>query len=77
MASEGPGIAAGLKYFGVPLQGGGGPFAVIPYEKAGRIPPNTPVVAGHTANVLDIAFNPFHENIVASSSDDGTVKVRL
>ncbi|KAH8069096.1 hypothetical protein JL720_11999 [Aureococcus anophagefferens] len=56
-------------------QGGGGPFAVVPYGKKGQFAPGTPVVAGHKSAVLDFDFNPFHEHIIASASEDSTIKV--
>lgn len=36
---------------------------------------NAPKVCGHKAAVLDIKFNPFNENMIASASEDCTVKV--
>ena len=32
-------------------------------------------VCGHSRQVLDIKWNPFNDNIIASASEDGTVKV--
>lgn len=69
-------IAANPKYFGVVWKvGGGGAFAVIPHEKVGRLPVEQPLYAGHTAPVLDIAFNPFHDQLIASGSEDCTIKI--
>src|SRR5690606_29532695 len=50
-------------------------FAVIPLNKPGRFEPETPIVTGHSAAVLDFDFNPFHDQIIASASEDQTVKV--
>ena len=36
---------------------------------------NAPKVAGHKQEVLDIAWNPFNDDIIASSSEDATVKI--
>uniref|UniRef100_W5KFC8 Coronin n=1 Tax=Astyanax mexicanus TaxID=7994 RepID=W5KFC8_ASTMX len=52
---------------------GGGSFIVIPVAQAGRIDPHHPKVCGHQGNVLDIKWNPFHENIIASCSEDSSV----
>jgi coronin-1B/1C/6 len=49
---------------------------VIPFNALGPVPVSQPVINGHTGNVLDFDFNPFHDNIVASASEDTTVKVR-
>ncbi|NXD72643.1 COR2B protein, partial [Eolophus roseicapillus] len=56
---------------------GGGSFLVIPIEQTGRIEPNYPKVCGHQGNVLDIKWNPFIENIIASCSEDTSVSSML
>ncbi|EMP36031.1 Coronin-2B [Chelonia mydas] len=40
------------------------------FNMTGRIEPNYPKVCGHQGNVLDIKWNPFIENIIASCSED-------
>ncbi|XP_066942237.1 coronin-6 isoform X2 [Macrobrachium rosenbergii] len=68
--------------------GGGGAFIVLPLAKvnktyvskkaaamAGRIPPDHPLVGGHKGPVLDIAWDPFNDNVIASGSEDCVVKV--
>jgi len=68
-------IKANGLYFAVGVQGGGGPFAVLPLDKPGRFDMGFPVIAGHSAACLDFDFNPFNDNLVASGSEDQTVKV--
>ncbi|KAF0692949.1 hypothetical protein As57867_015978, partial [Aphanomyces stellatus] len=68
-------IKANTKFFAVAIQAGGGAFAVIPYEKHGKIDPDMPLVGGHRGAIMDFDFNPFHEHLIASASDDTTVKV--
>ena len=68
-------IKANEKYFSVALQGGGGPFTVVPLNQPGPIPLNQPIFNGHTSAVLDFEFNPFHTQIISTASDDTTVKV--
>jgi coronin-1B/1C/6 len=68
-------IKANAKYFAVGLQGGGGPFAVMPLSKPGRFEAEQPVITGHSAPVLDFDFNPFNDEIVASCSEDQTIKI--
>jgi len=70
-------IAASTKFFAVIWEaGGGGAFCVKDYKKdTGKGVPNPPLVAGHKAPVLDIDFNPFNDNIIASASEDCLVKV--
>ncbi|KIV81149.1 hypothetical protein PV11_08589 [Exophiala sideris] len=52
---------------------GGGAFAVIPTSERGRLPERIPLFRGHTAVVLDTDWNPFHDDLIASGSDDGKV----
>lgn len=54
---------------------GGGAFLVLPLEKTGRIERDTPLVIGHKAAVLDIAWCPHDDNYIASTSEDCTVKI--
>eukprot|EP01137_Pigoraptor_chileana_P024083 Opistho-2@91464 len=69
--------AVNPKFIAVVLEaGGGGAFAVVPGDKEGiRVDANVPKVTGHKGAVLDIAWNPFNDNVIASCSDDCTVKV--
>jgi coronin-1B/1C/6 len=53
---------------------GGGAFAVVDANNRGKVG-QIPLIAGHSGEVLDIEFNPFNDNIVASVSDDGYAKV--
>jgi len=68
-------IKANTKFFCVSLQGGGGPMYVCPHAKVGRFETGAPIITGHSGPVLDFDFNPFHEHLIASASDDCTVKV--
>ena len=43
--------------------------------QVGRFDINYPKVCGHKQLVMDIAWNPFNENEIASSSEDCTVKL--
>lgn len=55
--------------------GGGGAFLVLPLERVGRIDREVPLVSGHKAAVLDLAWSPHNDNVIASCSEDCTVKV--
>uniref|UniRef100_A0A7S3H1X9 Coronin n=1 Tax=Spumella elongata TaxID=89044 RepID=A0A7S3H1X9_9STRA len=68
-------IKANPKYFAVALSGGGGPITVINLDKPGRMLTDQPVISGHSAAVLDFEFNPFNDQIIATGSEDTTVKV--
>ncbi|EDV21240.1 uncharacterized protein TRIADDRAFT_60260 [Trichoplax adhaerens] len=55
--------------------GGGGSFLVLQKEKTGRVGIKCPRVVGHRGPVLDIAWNPFNENIIASCSEDHSIRI--
>ncbi|NXS07532.1 COR2A protein, partial [Neodrepanis coruscans] len=54
---------------------GGGAFLVIPIKQTGKLDPRYPKVCGHKGNVLDIKWNPFNDFVIASCSEDTTVKI--
>jgi WD40 repeat protein len=74
-AMDSPLIACSDMFWAVPYQGGGGPVYVSKLNSFGKVEPTCPVVNGHKAPVLDISFSPFHSNIMATASDDSTVKI--
>ena len=43
----------------------------------GRVVAGTGRVCGHRGRVTDIKWNPFSDNIIASGSDDSTVRLVL
>ncbi|KAL4707911.1 hypothetical protein ACJJTC_013702, partial [Scirpophaga incertulas] len=45
---------------------GGGAFLVLPLDHTGRLDFNASRVTGHKGPVLDIKWNPFNDNIIAS-----------
>lgn len=54
---------------------GGGAFLVLPLKHTGRVDVNHPLVSGHKGPVLDIAWCPFNDNVIASASEDAIVRV--
>eukprot|EP01087_Luapelamoeba_hula_P007492 TRINITY_DN183_c0_g1_i1.p2 TRINITY_DN183_c0_g1~~TRINITY_DN183_c0_g1_i1.p2 ORF type:complete len:453 (+),score=97.91 TRINITY_DN183_c0_g1_i1:124-1482(+) len=54
---------------------GGGSFLVLPLSQKGKLKSDHPLVAGHKAPVLDIEFHPFNDDLIASASEDGTIKL--
>lgn len=44
-------------------------------SQSGRIDQSCPTVCGHAAPVLDIQWSPHDDNVIASASEDCTVKV--
>ena len=68
-------IKGNTKFLATAAKGGGGCLYVLPLTMQGKVPPSTPLITGHSSNVLDCDFNPFHENILATTSEDMTVKI--
>jgi len=69
-------ISANPSFFAVILEaGGGGAFQVLPWKQTGKVDAKNPVVSGHKSAVLDVDWNPFNDNLVASGSEDCTAKV--
>ena len=68
-------VRASGKFFSVAVRGGGGPVLVLPFSATGRLPMGYPLINGHSAAVYDTAWNPFNDNMLATGSDDTTVKV--
>jgi len=75
-AFEGTFIAANEKFIAFCVEvGGGGAFVVLPVEKKGRLDVNLPKVSAHKEYVLDLQWNPFDDNMIASCSEDGSIKI--
>jgi coronin-1B/1C/6 len=68
-------VASTTSFALIAESGGGGSFYVHPFTKSGKVDPKTPMVSGHKGAVMDLDFNPFNENLIASCSEDGTAKV--
>jgi len=69
-------IKASAKYFAVPLKGGGGPVGIFSLDQPGKFEPATcPMLTGHTGAVVDFDFNPFDDSMIATGSEDTTMKV--
>ena len=48
---------------------------VLPYHAVGKLPRGYPLINGHSAAVYDMAWCPANDNILATGSDDCTVKI--
>lgn len=67
---DGDYITGNSKYFALPYVGGGGPVLVQKLDAPGRVLATAPKVSVHKANVLDVAFNPFNDEVLATASED-------
>jgi coronin-1B/1C/6 len=72
---NGPVIRASRSFIATTGRGPDGGFSVFPIEKPGEIVASEPVVKGHTDMITDLAFNPFHEPIMASASKDKAIHI--
>lgn len=69
-------VAANAQYWAVIAEaGGGGAFMVAPHKQTGKWDAKAPMITGHKNAVLDLDFHPFNESLVASASEDCTVKI--
>jgi len=70
-------IRGNAKFIAVAWEaGGGGSLAVFANENSGKLAQgNVPLFAGHKGAVLDLDFNPFNDNLIASVSEDATVMI--
>ena len=68
-------IKAATKHFSMIWHtAGGGSFATIPYEMVGKHTDYC-MFSGHKGAILDIDYNPFNENLIASCSEDCTIQI--
>lgn len=75
--SQGDGqyIKANTKFFAVALAGGGGPVGIFDLDQPQRFSAPPPVLFGHKSNVLDFDFHPFNEHLIATGSEDTSIKL--
>ncbi|KAL8449819.1 hypothetical protein Emed_002782 [Eimeria media] len=73
--TESVGMACSYLYIAAPWDvGGGGMMGLIKLSDCGRNPPVTKI-KGHTGSIQDLAFSPFYESILASGSEDMTIRI--
>lgn len=51
--------------------------AVFPAYKHQRFDKSVKLIKGHKGNVNDCAFSPFNDELLATASDDGSIKLWL
>jgi len=68
-------VTCSPKYIAVAWQvGGGGAVGILDVNKPGKLA-TVPLFTGHKGPVLDLQFSPFHDNILATVSEDGYGKI--
>ena len=69
-------LAANYRYVAYPVEtSGGGLFTVLPANGSGKVGTTAPNFTGHSGAVVDVAFNPFNDNIIASGAEDATLRI--
>ncbi|KAJ2323479.1 Coronin-like protein crn1, partial [Coemansia sp. RSA 2681] len=64
-------VCANPKYLAVNWNaGGGGAFCVVPHAQAGKLRGDFPLFSAHAGAVLDTAFSPFDDDVIASGAED-------
>ncbi|KRX07368.1 WD40-repeat-containing domain [Pseudocohnilembus persalinus] len=57
------------------IASGGKEITILKHGKYGRIEPDYPTLSGHKGNILDLEFVPYFDDYLATSSEDGTIKL--
>lgn len=69
-------LAASCEWIAVSWQSSpSGAIGIIGLEESGRRKGNVPQLVGHTGGITDLAWNPFHDWVLASSSTDEKIKL--
>ena len=50
-------------------------LAVFPAYSYRRLEPTLPLIRGHAGPIVDFDFSPFNDSLLATASEDGTVKL--
>jgi len=74
-SGEGAYVAASASLFAVGLQGGGGPVLILRHDAPCRIKADVKKVNTHKGKVLDLQFNPFIDNMLATGSEDCSIMI--
>lgn len=63
-------------YTGVSMfSGGGGSLAILKHGGQRKLEADLRTIKGHSGAILDFDFYPFDENIIATASEDSTIKL--
>lgn len=69
-----PLVRSGVHFIATTVRGTTGSFSVVHLSRPGPVPPNDPVVRAHDDVVTDLAFSPFDDMLIASSSADKNIR---
>ena len=68
-------VAGNTRFFALPWNAGGGPFVVHNLANLGRLETIPHMFNGHSSNIQDLDFSPFDDCVIASASEDASLKV--
>jgi len=70
-------VTASSKWVAVAWQtAGGGAVGILDAKKPGKLEPTlVPLISGHKGAVLDLEFDPFNDDVLATCSEDCTAKL--
>lgn len=74
-SSESPMIACSERFWAIPWMGTGGPVYVSRIDGFGKVEPSTALIDGHRGAVQDLAFSPFHPDLLVTAGDDCKVNL--
>ena len=74
-SSEGQLMASNTNFFTILWNSTGGGVAIFNASTPVRCPANLPLIRGHKSYVVDVKFSPFRSDLLATASDDSTVKL--
>lgn len=69
--------SASTKYMGVHKAGAGGVVNISRLDNPGRVDKNAPYLSVHRAKVMDSQWHPFNQSMIATASDDCTIKLSV
>ena len=75
MSSEGQLMAANTNFLAISWNSSGGSVAIFQANNPMRCPANLPLVRGHKGPVVDVKFSPFRSDLMATASNDNTIKL--
>jgi len=75
-ASDSVSVRSNGLYTAIPWKtGGGGVIAVQKAYEYKRLEADVPLIKGHAGPVVDFEFSPFNDSLLATASEDGTIKL--
>ena len=76
LSGEGNHVKASCKYIAFNWESaGGGSLGIVPVGAPGKFARNAPQVHAHSSFVSDFDFSPFDDQLLATGSDDQTLKI--